>query len=232
MNEKLKTDLFYFIKKIYSSFLLLLLSLNAYAQMDTESINKAYQQSYQYEKTQNYTDAIKAISVVAMHYPKAYTPNLRMGYLYYKSGHYANAIKHYEIAHQALKEAITPLLGMMSVNISTQNYDEVERAGFQILKVDLYNYYANLKLGYVFLQQKKLKAAEKTILKMLAKYPEDVAFLTQYAQLLSAQENHAGAAGVYQSILILDPENVAAKYYFSVSKTHDNKDHAKKDEGS
>jgi len=202
-----------------SSTLLMLLGLlfssANYAALSTQEIKEAYQQSYQYEKTQNHSDAIKALSLVALHYPNTYTVNLRLGYLYLQNAQYANASKHYDLAHSILKDAISPSLGGMSVAILTQNYDKAEQIGFLILKADLYNYFANLKLSYVFVKQSKFDLAEKTILKMLNKYPEDVAFLAQLAQLYVAKKEYNKAQETYTSVLILDPENITAKYYFS-----------------
>jgi len=204
----------------YAAFILTLMSgTAAHAELSYEEIRGAYQKSYQYEKTQSYSDAIKAISVVGLHYPKTYTVSLRLGYLHYQSGQYANALKYYTAAHAALPNAIPPLLGKMNVKIATKAYDAAEQAGYLIIKADLYNYYANLKLAYIFIQQKKLETAEKIALKMLGYYPEDVAFLSQYAEIKLKQGDFSAATELYGNILVLDPENIAANYYFSVSTT-------------
>ena len=204
--------------KFVSMALLLVISITSQAALTTNEIRDAYKASYQYEKTQNYKDAIKAISIIALHYEKTYTVNLRLGYLYYLNKQYANAIKHYKVAHKALPKSVTPLLGEMSVGIAKASYSDAEQAGFNILKSDLYNYYANLKLAYIFIKQKKLDTAKKLLNKMLSKYPEDVAFLSQYAQIYVAKKDYESASAMYQNILILDPENIAANYYFSLAK--------------
>ncbi len=188
----------------------------AQTELSYNDIRNAYQNSYQYEKTQNYQDAIKAIGVIALHYPKTYTVNLRLGYLHYASGKFANALRHYKIALEAIPNAISPLLGKMNVHIATQHFDDAEQMGYQIIKNDLYNYYGNLKLAYVLTQQGKLDNALVLVEKMLAKYPEDVAFLTQYAEIMVGKEAFSQATETYSNILLLDPENVAAQYYFSM----------------
>lgn len=188
----------------------------AKTELSYSDIRNAYQNSYQYEKTQNYPDAIKAIGVIALHYPKAYTVNLRLGYLHYANGQYANALRHYKVAQEAIPNAISPLLGKMNVQIATQHFEDAEQMGYQIIKNDLFNYYGNLKLAYVLMQQGKLENALAIAEKMLAKYPEDVAFLTQYAEIMVGLEAFAQATETYSNILLLDPENVAAQYYFSM----------------
>jgi len=215
MNHKYQSR--FHLTTVLSVFVLLLASAtSAHADLSYEETRSAYQNSYQYEKTQNYQDAIKAIGVVRLHYPKTYTVNLRLGYLYLQNGQYANALKHYKIAHEVLPDAVSPLLGKMNVSIATKDYNTAEQVGYLIIKDDLYNYYANLNLAYVFIQQKKLDTAEKIVLKMLGKYPEDVAFLTQYAEIQVKREDFSAATELYSNILVLDPENVGANYYFSV----------------
>jgi len=199
--------------------LVLVSATSAHAELSYEEIRSAYQNSYQYEKTQNYKDAIKAIGVVGLHYPKTYTVNLRLGYLYLQNGQYANALKHYKIAHDVLPDAVSPLLGKMNVSIATKDYNTAEQAGYLIIKDDLYNYYGNLNLAFIFIQQKKLDTAEKIVLKMLGKYPEDVSFLSQYAEVQVKREDFNAATEIYSNILVLDPENVSANYYFSVTGT-------------
>ena len=72
--------------------LLLLVSANLLALTDAE-IRDAYYKSYNYEKIQNYSDAINALMPVYNEFPNTYTVNLRLGWLYYLSTNYANAIK-------------------------------------------------------------------------------------------------------------------------------------------
>lgn len=195
---------------------LLLYSVGAAAQLDNQQIKNAYQQSYRYEKTENYADAIKSLSLVAKHYPNAYTVNLRLGYLYYLQGQFANAVSHYKQAQRAVPEAFNPVLGLMNVALAQAKYDEAERLGLLLIKTDYYHYYANLKLTEVMIQTKKWDEAEKLVFKMLAKYPADVSLLTQYARISAAKGNMDLAADTYANILILDPENISANYFFSL----------------
>jgi tetratricopeptide (TPR) repeat protein len=187
------------------------------AKVTEEEIKGAYERSYQHEGLQNYTQAIKALSLVYTHYPDAYTINLRLGYLYIQQRLYANAEKHYQTAIQAMPNALSPRLGLLSIAIGQQNFKQAEQLGFQLLKRDVYNYYGNLKLTYVLIQLEKLEAARKLLNKMLALYPENVLFLEQLAGLFVVEKNTIKATEFYSTILILDPENIRANYYFSMT---------------
>lgn len=195
-----------------------LLSFTALAELDYKTITAAYKNSYQYEKTENYVDAVKAITIVYNHYPKAYTVNLRLGHLYLQQGLFANADRHYQNAQLALPFAISPKIGQMSVAIAQGRYEKTQEIGFTILKVDPYNYYANIKLAYALNAVKKYENAQAIVEKMLAIYPEDILFISQYAAIFAAQGLHDQASEFYSNVLILDPENVEANYYFSLAR--------------
>ncbi|MBK9185024.1 MAG: hypothetical protein IPM78_01485 [Moraxellaceae bacterium] len=70
-------------------------------------------------------------------------------------------------------------------------------------------------MAYVLTQRKKYDNARLLIEKVLAMYPEDIGALAQYAALFAVQGQFDKATTHYSSVLILDPENVSANYYFS-----------------
>ena len=189
--------------------------------ISTDEIQDAYYKSYTYEKMVDYPDAIKALSGVYAAYPKAYTVNFRLAYLYFQSGYYANALAHYEAAIQGVPGAIDPKLGKMLVLMTQEKYDDAASLGYQILKLDYMNYYANLRLAYILRIQKKHDLAEKIALKMLALYPTDATFLTEYGALQYARKNWEKADAIFQDVLILDPENVDARAFVALLKTVD-----------
>jgi tetratricopeptide (TPR) repeat protein len=184
-----------------------------------EDIQESYYKSYNYEKMGDYPDAIKSLSEVYAAYPKTYTVNLRLGYLYFTSGYYANAMAHYDLAILALPDAIDPKLGKMLVLMTREKYEDAATLGYQILKLDYMNYYANLRLAYILRLQKKYDLAEKLNLKLLTIYPTDVTFLTEYGALQYAQSNWEKAEAIFQDVLILDPENVDARSFLELLKT-------------
>lgn len=195
---------------------LLILSLFLWAQMISadesgEQIKLAYHQSFQYEKIQNYTEAINAILPVLASYPKGYTVNLRLGWLYYLHTRYANSMKHYGTAIKTMPSSIEARLGLMLPQLAQQRYSQLEQTAYQILNKDYANYYANLRLIISLREQNKTDLALGIAQKMLAYYPSDINFLEQLGLTYETQGNLIKAQLVFADLIILNPENARAK---------------------
>ncbi|MCF6200646.1 MAG: tetratricopeptide repeat protein [Hydrogenimonas sp.] len=179
-----------------------------------ESVKKAYYDSYNYEKMGDYEDAIKSLIPIYKAYPNAYTPNFRLGWLFYLNGNFKNALMHYQKAASAVKSAVKPKLGIVEVYMLQGKYDDAIRLCGDILKMDYYNYYANLYLAKTVLAKGDLMNAEAVVLKMLSLYPTDTLFLEVLASIYLKENRKEDAAKIYEDILILDPKNVAANEFF------------------
>lgn len=204
-NLKRYQHILFFLALLFSADTLLAKELSG------EQISQAYYKSYNYEKSGNYQDAIKALQLVYNEYSKAYGVNNRLGYLYRLNAQFKNAETHYKQAAAALPDALTPKLGLMYVYLQAKKYDEASKIGYQILSIDYYNYYGNLRLAYVLRQIDQLDLAEKVLIKMLTRYPSDVLYLTELGLLKYQQKNFVRATVIMQEVLILDPENVDAR---------------------
>lgn len=201
------------MKKILLSLTILFsISTNAFALSEKE-INASYQKSYNYEKMNNFIDAVKSLSDVYSKYKDTYTVNLRLGWLYYLSGDYANSIFHYDKAMKVQPYYIEAKIGYLLPLLMQKKYSEVEDTCYKILKVDYYNYLTNVRLSYVLRMQKKYDLAEKVSNKMLYLYPTDVTFLNELALAKYYDNKKNDAIVIFKSVLILDPENVIAKQY-------------------
>ena len=178
-------------------------------------IRDAYHKSYRYERSQNYTDAIKALSPVIIAFPQAYTVNLRLGWLNYLIGSYATARTHYLTAIKTAPDSLEAKLGHTLPLLAQERYDEAEIAAKQVLRIDPSNYLANLRLAFAFRMLKKYEAAEDLLNRMLVLYPTDVSLLTEYALVKLAKNQNPDAKRIFNDILTLDPENVIAKAQLS-----------------
>ena len=181
------------------------------AALDYQQIKKAYEDSYRYEKLQNYEMAIKALMPVYKEYPKGYTVNLRLGWLYYLWGKYRNSIEHYQIAMEVAPYSVEARLGYMLPLLAQGRYAEVEKVAYQILKTDYYNYYANLRLAYALRMQKKYDLASEVARKMLVLYPTDVQFLVELALDYLGMGQKDKGYSILWDVLILQPDNETAK---------------------
>ena len=207
--------------------LLLVLSaacLNAAPALSDEEVRDAYHNSYRYEKSQDYADAIKAMAPVFTVYPQGYTVNLRLGWLHYLSGTYANARSHYQTAIKTAPAAIEAKLGYTLPLLAQERFEEAEAIAKEVIRVDASNYYANLRLAYALRMEKKYAAAEEVLNALLLLYPTDVKFLTELGLVKVAQSQSAAATHIFADVLTLDPENVIAKAQLAeVAKPNDSK---------
>ncbi len=199
--------------KVWWTLLLLLLISNSPAApvLDSTAIEAGYYKSYNYEKSSNYPDAIKSLQLIYQAYPKVYGINNRLGYLYRLNRQFKNSEYHYKQAIQALPDALSPRLGLMLTYLQMEAFDEANRLGFQIINIDFYNYYGNLRLAYGLRLIGNNEMAEKILLKMLARYPSDALYLTELGLLTLSNGEVERAYAIMKDVQILDPENVTAK---------------------
>jgi tetratricopeptide (TPR) repeat protein len=176
-------------------------------------IEDAYYRSYGYERTEDYMNSIRALSGVFEAYPEGYTVNLRMAWLYYLNGNYANAMVHYDTAMRVAPYALEPKLGALLPLLAQERYAEVESQAYQIVSVDYYNYYGNLRLAVALRMQGKLAQARQVVVKMLTSYPTDTLYLTQLGFIAVAEGDEDAARTTFNDVLVLDPESPEAKAY-------------------
>ena len=178
-----------------------------------DEIQKAYLDSYNYEKVADYTDAIKVLIPIYKKYPNGYTLNLRLGYLFYMDKKYQNAIKYYKKASLILPYSFEPKLAMMRLYLTTGEYKKVLEIGYPLIKVNYYDYYANLYILQALKQMKKYNDALVIANKMLTLYPTDVTYLVNLAKVYEKTDVNFAKRLYKDSILILDPNNVSAKLF-------------------
>ncbi len=174
-------------------------------------IRAAYLQSYNYEKTGNYKDAIRVLLSIYNLSHDPYLINLRLGWLYYLDGRYANSIDFYKKASKAAPEAIEPLLGISLPLLAQGRFSEVETLMYEVLKKDFYNYFGNLRLIVALRNQKKFDQAKKIAEKMLKLYPTDINFLLELGLIEKGKGNISKAKKIFKRILYIDPLNRIAK---------------------
>jgi tetratricopeptide (TPR) repeat protein len=172
-----------------------------------ENIKSNYFKSYDYEQVEKYEESIKSLAPLYKKYPNGYTLNLRLGWLFYLQKKYNSSLEHYNKASLISTYSLEPKLGMMRVYLSQYSYEKVENLATELLKIDYYNYYANLYMVQTLYAQGKYDVAENITKKILTIYPTDILFLEQLLLIYKHTKN-VYYQDIYESILILDPNNV------------------------
>lgn len=173
----------------------------------------SYLRSFEYERAEAYQDAIRALAPVYEAYPNGYTVNLRMGWLFYLNGNFNNSAAHYEVARSAAPFALEPKLGQLLPLLAQGRWSEAETVAYEVVSVDHYNYYGNMRLILALRMQEKYEPAYQIALKMATAYPTDLTFLAELALLTDARGDKEEAVRLFTDLLILDPENATAREY-------------------
>jgi len=177
---------------------------------DTQKIEESYFKSYDYEKMGRYEEAIKVLIPIYKKYPKGYTLNLRLGWLFYLDKKYNDAIKYYKKASILNTYALDPRIGLIRIHLDRYDYEKAEHISYEVMKIDYYNFYANLYAIKALILQKKYDIALKITRKMLALYPTNISYLEQLA-IIYKQTNSKYLKQLYDDILTLDPNNVLVR---------------------
>ena len=187
-------------------YILLLVSL-LFSKDDFQEIKNLYYKSYNYEYMGKYKEAVKVLAPIYKKYPTGYTLNLRFAWLFYLSKKYTDALKYYKKASLLNSYATDPKLGMIRIYLTIQDYKNAQMIAYQLLKIDYYNYYANLYAIKALIAQKKYTIATTIIKKMLSLYPTNIAYLEELYKIYLVT-NSPHTKKLKQDILILDPNNV------------------------
>jgi len=191
--------------KLFTILFVIITALGASEEFD--SVKRNYFKSYDYEQMGKYEEAIKALSPLYNKYPKGYTLNLRFGWLFFIDKKYKDAQKHYTKASLANPYALDPRLGLIRVYLATASYKEAEQSAYKLLKIDYYNYYANIYITQALIGERKFDIAHQIVLKMLALYPTDIAYL-ELLGLVYQNTDSPYLEKLYEDILVLDPNNI------------------------
>jgi len=179
------------------------------------NIKNAYLQSFNFEKMGNYKEAIKALIPVYKKYTNGYIINLRLGYLFYLDKKYINSIKHYKMALVVAPNSVEARLGLIKNYLAIKKYNNAIAIAQTIIKKDFYNYYGNYYLLLALKYNNELDEAIKVAKKMLALYPANILYLQELAELLYKKGKKKESKKIFQTILILDPNNIVAREYLN-----------------
>lgn len=205
-------------KKILIIALLFVINIVFAEDLTFDEIRNAYSDSYKHEAKEKYEKAINDLKDVYSSYQNTYTINYRLGWLYYLNGNYANSLEHLQEALTISVYSVEVLNTINLVYVIQEKWEKVEEQSAKIIKIDYYNFYANLRYSTALKMLAKYELAIKVDRKMLEIFPTSTTFLQELAENLFLSGEMVESRSIFESILILDTDNTVAPYYLEKYK--------------
>ena len=194
------------MKNIIISFFLLIAS-NIGAQ-SIDDIQKAFENSYTYEKENKLDQAIAELKYI--YNKSSYETNLRLGWLNYQKGKLTDSENYYSIAIDILPYSEEAKFGLILPKSANAKWDEVKSIYKEILTISPNNTVANYKLGYIYYNQRNYGFAKALFEKVINLYPFDYDALLMYAWSNLQIGRFKEAKILFNKVLMLSPNDESA----------------------
>ena len=171
---------------IASTMASVVLAIGALGAATADDSRAALRQSSEYEKSKDYPKAIEALLPTHAAHAQDYLLNERLGWLYYLSGRYDDAQRYYQEAVKARPQAIEAKLGCLLPMLAGEALPGSRGDRRDVLTVDPWSYYGNLRLAVALRGQKKVAEAMQVVQRMLVVYPADPYYRAERALLGAA----------------------------------------------
>lgn len=169
---------------------------------------KAFQQSYLYEASGNYQEAISALKNIYIE--DSYEINLRLGYLSYLSGRFTESIAYYNKSIALMPYSVEARLGFAYPASAIGNYTQVLAQYEKILEI-CPNYSIVLhRIGLIYYGRDDYIKAEKYFEKVVNLYPFDYEALTMLAWTKIKLNKTREAKSLFQKALLNTPSGSTA----------------------
>ncbi len=175
----------------------------------TESMQKAFKQSYTEEYKSDYATAITHLQRV--YKEDSYELNLRMGWLFYSDKKYAKSMDYYQKAIDLRKYSIEARLGYIGVANASNLHEKAYAKYEEILKIDPYNSIANYWVGVNYYTIKKYDIAAKYLELVVNMYPFDYDANHMLGWTYLNLGRSAEAKHLFEIALLNKPDNSSAK---------------------
>jgi tetratricopeptide (TPR) repeat protein len=154
----LKKYLIVSITLIAMIMLLFLISLNS---RTLDEKVKSFNESIKHENEGNIDKAIESLTPNYNANKDNYLFNIRLGWLYYQKKDYSKSKEYYSTAANNNPKSIEAQIGLTLPLSANNEWDKIKAIYLGILKVDVMNYTANLRLGQIYLQNGDYNNAKK-----------------------------------------------------------------------
>jgi len=188
-------------------FAFIALSLTGFSQ-DYESIQSAFEKSYSYEYSGEYSKAIDELKEV--YDESSYEINLRLGWLTYMAGFFTESAAYYQKAIDLKPLSIEAKFGFTYPASALGNWEHVKNSYKEILKIDSQNSTANYKLGSIYYGNEDYTTALKYFEKIVNLYPFDYDGLLMYAWTNLKLGKFREAEVLFNKVLMNQPNDKSA----------------------
>lgn len=196
-----------FLKTVFIA-VLITCSVTALSQ-DHAKTEAAFSSSYSNEASGEYRNAISNIKGV--YQDDSYAINLRLAWLNYLAGYYTESISYYNKSIKLNPLSVEARFGLTYPAAAISNWDMVISQYKDVIKTDVKNYTANLKLGQIYLNRKEYKKAEKHLDLLLNMYPFNYDVVINSAWNYYYLGKLREAKVLFNQALLLNPGDESAK---------------------
>lgn len=174
-----------------------------------ENINDAFKESYTSETNGKYSQAINQIK--KFYKADSYEINIRLAWLSYEAGQYTESASYYSKCIKLKPLSVEALLGLTYPTSAMGNWDQVMDAYKKVIKIDKYNYSANLRLGQIYLNRKEYNKADEYFQLLLNMYPftYDVVLNTAWNNFYMGKFREAKV--LFEKVMWLNPGDESAQ---------------------
>ena len=194
------------LSHVFIASIITVISFNASAQ--NKELQAAFSKSYDSEYAKKYDAAIASINSV--YSANSYEVNLRLGWLNYSAGKYKESLPFYQKAIELMPAATEPKWAIINPYTKLENWNEIEKVYFTILKLDPKNSNANYYLGLLYYYRKDYLSAKKHFDISLNLYPFDYNNMLMSAWTNYFLGNKNEAVILFNKTLIYSPNDKSA----------------------
>lgn len=173
---------------------------------------KAYQTSIDMERQYEYSKSIQTLQAIYEKYQKDYDINLRLGYLNYINNQYEKSLEYYEKAVKIKQSSLEAQNWVVLILVVLKRWQKAEDYAKRIIKQDMSNYYANIRLAYIYYMQGEWSNALERYHAIYGLYPGDSDIRLGLASTYLALGEKIKARYYYSEILKVSPFHTTAYY--------------------
>ncbi len=175
---------------------------------DIKAIQDAFEKSYLYEYSGDYTKAVDALKNV--YNAESYELNLRLGWLTYMGGFFTESFAYYQKAIDLKPLSIEAKLGYVYPASALGNWEQVKSQYNEILKIDPLYSLANFRLGSIYYGNEDYTTALKYFEKVVNLFPFDYDGLAMYAWTNLRLGKFREAEVLFNKVLLIRPNDSSA----------------------